>query len=190
MSTEHQVLDGSGALDTARHVVLRSPVGPLTVVREDSGYTGVYFARHWTRPDRLTFGPEVSAEDDGRFDDVISQLGEYFGGTRRRFDLPLHPHGDAQQLQVWALLGTIPYGHTTTYGAVAKDLGGQLTARDVGQHVGRNPLSILIGCHRVVGADGRLTGYAGGLTRKRYLLELEGALPPTLDGPAVPGPAS
>lgn len=172
----------SQAVDTARHTIIDSPIGPLTLVRDDTGYTGLYFAGHRTRPDRTTFGPQVGVECDSSFDDAISELDEYFSGTRRTFDLPLSPHGDPLQIRAWTLLADTPYGHTTTYGELAKRLGNGLTARDVGQYVGHNPLSILVGCHRVVGASGKLTGYAGGLGRKRYLLELEGALPQTLDG--------
>ncbi|HST66234.1 MAG TPA: methylated-DNA--[protein]-cysteine S-methyltransferase, partial [Mycobacteriales bacterium] len=149
---------------STRHTVLPSPIGDLTVVRDDDGITGVYFPHHWTRPDRATFGPLVQ---DG-FEDVAAQLADYFAGTRRDFELPLHADGDAFQRQVWALLSAVPYGSTVTYGHLARVLG--CTAREVGAAVGSNPLSILVGCHRVVGANGALTGYAGGLARKRHLL--------------------
>jgi methylated-DNA-[protein]-cysteine S-methyltransferase len=181
MSTDNQ------AVATTRHVVVDSPIGSLTVVRDDAGYTGLYFDGHWTRPDTGTFGPQVDAAVDHSFDDAITQLREYFDGARRTFDLPLSPHGDPLHMRVWELLSQIPYGQTTTYGAIAKKLGDGVTPREVGKHVGHNPLSILVGCHRVVGKTGMLTGYAGGFGRKRYLLELEGALPPTLDGPTISG---
>jgi methylated-DNA-[protein]-cysteine S-methyltransferase len=102
---------------------------------------------------------------------VTAQLAEYFAGDRRDFDLPMHADGDALQRQVWALLAAIPYGSTRTYGRLAEVLG--CTAQEVGAAVGSNPLSILVGCHRVVGTGGKLTGYAGGLARKRHLLDLE-----------------
>jgi methylated-DNA-[protein]-cysteine S-methyltransferase len=154
---------------STRHTVLASPIGDLTVVRDDAGITGVYFPQHWTRPDRTAFGPLA---EDG-FADVAAQLDEYFAGERREFDLPLHPAGDPAQRRVWDLLAAIPYGTTVTYGELARALGDGTTAQEVGAAVGSNPLSVLVGCHRVVGAGGKLTGYAGGLTRKRRLLDLE-----------------
>jgi len=154
---------------STRHTILATPVGDLTVVRDDDGVTGVYFPHHWTRPDRSAFGPRV---DDG-FEDVAAQLAEYFAGARTEFHLPLHPTGTAQQERVWRLIDAIPYGRTATYGELARALGDGTTAQEVGAAVGANPLSILVGCHRVIGSDGRLTGYAGGLERKRRLLDLE-----------------
>jgi methylated-DNA-[protein]-cysteine S-methyltransferase len=154
---------------STRHTILASPIGDLTVVRDDEGVTGVYFRHHWTRPDRSGFGPRV---EDG-FEDVAMQLEEYFAGRRREFELPLHATGSPQQHRVWRLIAAIPYGSTTTYGELARTLGDGTTAQEVGAAVGSNPLSILVGCHRVVGAGGKLTGYAGGLARKRHLLDLE-----------------
>ena len=101
------------------------------------------------------------------------QLGDYLAGGRRTFDLALSLHGTAQAQAVWALLQEIPYGATTTYGALAAAVGGT-HARAVGHFVGHNPVSVVVPCHRVVGASGRLTGYAGGLERKEHLLRLEG----------------
>jgi methylated-DNA-[protein]-cysteine S-methyltransferase len=162
---------------STRHVIADSPIGPLTLVRDDDGLTGLYYPRHWTRPDRNSFGPRVESSNDHGFDEAIAQLVEYFAGERRAFDLPLNPRGGDQAQQVWQLLAEIPYGQTTTYGELASRVGGGISARDIGGFVGSNPLSILIPCHRVVGAGGKLTGYAGGLDRKRYLLELEKAIP-------------
>ena len=108
---------------------------------------------------------------------MITQLGEYLAGERREFGLPLAPHGDPAAQRVWKLLAEIPYGRTTTYGELARQAGGDVTPKEAGGFVGANPLSILIPCHRVVGAAGQLTGYAGGLKRKRHLLELEGVIP-------------
>jgi methylated-DNA-[protein]-cysteine S-methyltransferase len=163
---------------STRHIVTESPIGPLTLVRDDGGLTGLYFRGHWTRPDRSAFGPRVGQSDDRGFDEAISQLAEYLAGRRREFDLPLTPHGSAEAQAVWRLMARIPYGGTTTYGTLASQLGGQATPRDIGWYVAHNPLSILIPCHRVVGVGGSLTGYAGGLKRKRHLLELEGAIQP------------
>lgn len=167
----------AAATTSTRHVIIDSPIGPLTLVRDEAGLTGVYYPGHWTRPDRNSFGPKVDAGDDAGFDETIAQLSEYFAGERRDFDLPLNPRGSDQAQRVWRLIAEIPYGQTTSYGELATRLDGDLNPRDIGGFVGQNPLSILIPCHRVVGADGKLTGYAGGLHRKRYLLELEKAIP-------------
>jgi methylated-DNA-[protein]-cysteine S-methyltransferase len=164
-------------MSIATHVIVESPIGPLTLVRDDTGLTGLYYPGHWTRPDRNSFGARVDSNIDHGFDEAITQLTEYFAGDRREFDLPLNPQGSDRARQVWQLLTEIPYGQTTTYGELASMVGGGTSARDVGGFVGQNPLSILIACHRVVGAGGKLTGYAGGLDRKRYLLELEKAIP-------------
>jgi methylated-DNA-[protein]-cysteine S-methyltransferase len=167
----------AAATISVRHVIVDSPIGPLTLVRDKDGLTGLYYPGHWTRPDRDSFGPRVESRNDHGFDEAIAQLAEYFAGERHDFDLPLNPRGSDQAQQVWRLLAEIPYGQTTTYGELAGRVGGDITARDIGGFVGDNPLSILIPCHRVVGAGGKLTGYAGGLDRKRYLLELEKAIP-------------
>jgi methylated-DNA-[protein]-cysteine S-methyltransferase len=167
---------------STRHVAVDSPIGPLTLVRDETGLTGVYYPGHWTRPDRNSFGPQVDSSDDHGFDEAIAQLTEYFAGERRDFDLPLNPRGSDQARQVWQLIAEIPYGQTTSYGELARRLDGDLDPRDIGGFVGQNPLSILIPCHRVVGSTGKLTGYAGGLDRKRYLLELEKAIPAAPQG--------
>jgi methylated-DNA-[protein]-cysteine S-methyltransferase len=162
---------------STRHVVIDSPIGPLTLVRHADGLTGLYYPGHWTRPDQATFGPRVEPGDDRGFDEAIAQLREYFAGERQEFDLPINPLGSERARQVWQLLAEIPYGQTTTYGALADKVGSGVDARDIGGFVGANPLSIFIPCHRVVGSNGKLTGYAGGLDRKRSLLELENAIP-------------
>jgi methylated-DNA-[protein]-cysteine S-methyltransferase len=154
------------------HTTIDSPLGELILVAEDETLSGVYFPGHWTRPDPATFGER----SERRLEQVERQLAEYFAGERTSFDLPTTVGGSAFQRRVWALLGEIPYGQTTTYGAIARELGGPTLARRVGNAVGHNPLSVIVPCHRVVGADGNLTGYAGGLERKRLLLELEGAV--------------
>jgi methylated-DNA-[protein]-cysteine S-methyltransferase len=151
------------------HTTTDSPVGELTLVARDGSLTGVYFPHHWYRPDPATFGDR----DEAGFGEAKRQLAEYFSGDRERFDLPLDPRGDTFQHRVWELINRIPYGQTTTYGDLAKELGEGTLAKDVGAAVGRNPLSVIVPCHRVVGKDGSLTGYAGGLRRKRFLLDLE-----------------
>jgi methylated-DNA-[protein]-cysteine S-methyltransferase len=151
------------------HTVVGSPLGDLTLVADGGSLTGLYFRHHWYRPDPASFG----TRDDTGFGDVTRQLGEYFAGERMEFDLPLDPRGDGFQQLVWKLISRIPYGQTTSYGDLARQLGDGTAARDVGQAVGRNPLSVIVPCHRVVGKDGQLTGYAGGLARKRFLLDLE-----------------
>jgi methylated-DNA-[protein]-cysteine S-methyltransferase len=115
----------------------------------------------------------VDVADDLLFSETRRQLDEYLGGSRTTIDLPTSTDGDAWQETVWALLGEIPYGRTTTYGDLAERLGDASLAQAVGQAVGRNPLCVIVPCHRVVGSDGSLTGYAGGVRRKRFLLELE-----------------
>jgi methylated-DNA-[protein]-cysteine S-methyltransferase len=162
---------------STRHAVIDSPIGPLTIVRDDDGITGLYYPGHWTRPDPASFGPRVDAADYRGFDAAIAQLGEYLAGERREFGLPLTPHGSPAALGLWKLLAAIPYGGTITYGELARQAGGGIGPRAIGGYVGRNPLSIFIPCHRVVGSTGKLTGYAGGLERKQHLLELEGAIP-------------
>lgn len=165
------------ATTSTRHVVVDSPIGPLTLVRDDDGLTGLYYPGHWTRPDRTSFGPQVEPGDDQTFGEAVTQLNEYFAGERRDFDLPLNPRGSERARRVWQLLAEIPYGQTTTYGALAHEVGGGISPRAIGGFVGNNPLSIFIACHRVVGSTGQLTGYAGGLDRKQHLLELEKAVP-------------
>jgi methylated-DNA-[protein]-cysteine S-methyltransferase len=160
----------TGMAVATRHTVLATRLGELTVVREGGVLTGLYFPRHWPRPDRTAFGVRT----DQGFEEVARQLDEYLAGDRSAFDLPLEPSGAEFDRRVWDLITRVPYGQTTTYGDIARRLGGA-DPRDVGAAVGRNPLCVLIPCHRVVGSTGKLTGYAGGLYRKRALLELEQA---------------
>jgi methylated-DNA-[protein]-cysteine S-methyltransferase len=154
---------------SVRHTVTGSPVGPLTLVADGSALIGLYFDGHRRKP-RIT--DPGSRTDDG-FDAAIRQLGEYFAGKRREFDLELAPRGSAFEKQVWTLLTKIPYGQTRTYGQLAAELGDPGAAQAVGNANGWNPVSIIIPCHRVIAASGSLTGYAGGLHRKRFLLTLE-----------------
>jgi methylated-DNA-[protein]-cysteine S-methyltransferase len=159
---------------TATHTVIDSPLGDLTLVATDGVLSGVYYPGHWTRPDRAAWGPRA----DRGFGEAERQLTQYLAGERTTFDLTTTLAGDGFQRRVWDLLAAIPYGETTTYGELARRLGGgPELARAVGGAVAHNPLSIVVPCHRVLGSTGALTGYAGGLDRKRFLLDLEGALP-------------
>jgi methylated-DNA-[protein]-cysteine S-methyltransferase len=154
---------------TRSHTVIGSPVGDLTVVADDGALVGLYFEQHLRRPPAATFGERT----DVGFDAVRTQLAEYFAGTRTTFDLELRPVGDPFRQRVWALLREIPYGETRSYGDLARALGDRNLAQAVGHANALNPLSVIVPCHRVVAADGSLTGFAGGLERKRFLLDLE-----------------
>jgi len=145
------------------NALLTSPLGPLYVEADEHGLTKLYTDGHRLHADA---GP-----DDGTFAEVQKQLDEYYSGERTEFDLPLSEHGTPFELAVWARLREIPYGETTTYGELARELGS--VPRAVGRANGRNQISIIVPCHRVIGADGSLTGYAGGLERKTALLQLE-----------------
>ena len=156
---------------TATHTTIDSPIGELTLVARDGVLSGIYFPGHWHMPAPEVFG----MRSECGFEQAREQLGEYFAGERTEFELATTVAGEEFQRRVWELIDRIPYGQTTTYGEMAQELGDPVLAREVGAAVGRNPLSIVLPCHRVVGKDGKLTGYAGGLERKRFLLELEGA---------------
>lgn len=158
---------------TCRHTTLATDLGDLLAVAEGDALAGLYFPGHWHPPAPGTIGAEVSPSGDSVFEATRTQLAEYVRGERTTFTVPTVTHGDDFSERVWDLLVTIPYGATTTYGAIARELGNPRLAQRVGQAVGRNPLSVLVPCHRVVGADGSLTGYAGGLERKARLLAIE-----------------
>ncbi|MGH3825392.1 MAG: methylated-DNA--[protein]-cysteine S-methyltransferase [Pseudonocardiaceae bacterium] len=151
------------------HTVVDSPVGPLTLAAVDGVLTGLYMDLQRHRPLEETFG----APDPTPFTAVIGQLKEYFAAQRTDFDLPLRFAGTPFQRTVWAALREIPYGETVSYGQLAEWIGRPAAARAVGLANGRNPIGIIVPCHRVVGATGDLTGYGGGLERKQYLLEFE-----------------
>jgi methylated-DNA-[protein]-cysteine S-methyltransferase len=159
----------AGTMNSVRtHTVMPSPLGEITLVAEDGALAGCYMELH-KRPDDETLG----ARDDTVLSDVVTQLTEYFAGERTEFTVPLAPRGDEFQLRVWALLREIPYGQTRSYGDLARALGDVNLSQAVGWANGRNPISIIVPCHRVIGSDGSLVGYAGGLDRKRFLLALE-----------------
>jgi methylated-DNA-[protein]-cysteine S-methyltransferase len=151
------------------HTVIESPIGDLTLVANDGRLAGLYMEQHRHRPPKSTFGERV----DSGFDAAKEQLAEYFDGKRTVFSLDLDPQGNAFQLSVWNRLQAIPYGETRSYGQIALELGDRSLAQDVGAANALNPLAIVVPCHRVIGADGKLVGYAGGLKRKAFLLQLE-----------------
>ena len=146
-----------------------SPIGSLLLVACGDALSGVYMEDHARGPDDRTGW----VRDEARFANARAQLAEYFAGTRTLFDLPLAPVGTPFQQRVWVLLRAIPFGETRTYGELAGRLGAPKSARAVGHSNARNPLSIVVPCHRVIGASGALTGYAGGEARKRWLLDWE-----------------
>jgi methylated-DNA-[protein]-cysteine S-methyltransferase len=155
---------------TRTHTSIESPLGELTLIAVDGVLSGLYFPGHWYMPDADAFGHRA----ERGFEPAEAQLSQYFAGERTSFELETASAGNEFQRRVWEWIDRIPYGQTTTYGEIARELGDEPTlARKVGGAVGRNPLSVIIPCHRVVGKDGKLTGYAGGLERKRFLLDLE-----------------
>lgn len=153
------------------HTVMDSPVGPLTLVGDGTALRGLYMDRQRYRPPEELFGEP----DDTAFAAAIEQLEEYFSGRRQVFDLPLAFAGTPFQQTVWTALCAIPFGETTTYGRLAAELGRPAAARAVGHANGKNPISIIVPCHRLVGSTGDLTDYGGGIERKRFLLALERA---------------
>lgn len=164
-----------------RHAIVSTQLGDLTLVASDDALIGVYFPHHWVKPERATLGDEVQATTDAVLAEAARQLEQYFAGERDIFELTVELRGgDGFQQKVWALLDEIPRGETTTYGELAERLGDKQLAQLVGKAVGSNPVSIIVPCHRVVGKDGKLTGYAGGLKRKQFLLDLEEAAPARL----------
>lgn len=156
-----------------RYAVVETSLGEITIVALKDAIIGLYFPRHWHLPNDKTFGQQVSLCGDQLLGEAARQLLDYFGGNRTHFDLPLVTSGDPFQERVWALLAQVPFGRTTTYGGLAAQLGDRAMAQHVGQAVAHNRLCVFIPCHRVIGADGRLAGYAGGVHRKRALLALE-----------------
>ncbi|MFD5586785.1 methylated-DNA--[protein]-cysteine S-methyltransferase [Streptomyces sp. NPDC058733] len=152
-----------------QHTVIDSPCGPLTLVADDGVLCGLYMTEQRHRPAEETFGDR----DPTPFAEAEEQLKAYFAGELRHFTLELRLHGTPFQRAVWEQLRAIPYGERRTYGELAAALGAPGASRAVGLANGKNPLGIIVPCHRVVGADGALTGYGGGLHRKRQLLDFE-----------------
>ena len=144
---------------------VESPIDSLLLIGDETGLRELQMEPH-----------EPAAEavrDDDALAPVAAQLRDYFAGARTRFELPLSPHGTAFQQKVWLALREIPFGRTTTYGQIAVDLGQPAASRAVGLANGRNPIAVIVPCHRVIGANGTLTGFGGGLPRKRWLLDHE-----------------
>ncbi|MDB5929274.1 MAG: methylated-DNA--protein-cysteine methyltransferase [Polaromonas sp.] len=156
-----------------------SPLGAIAIAATDKGLAGLWFAEGQRYLPAWLTGPAAwpQATDHPVLRLVGQQLGEYFAGQRTRFDLPLDlGHGTAFQQQVWQALLAIPQGSVISYGEVSRRIGNPTAVRAVGGAIGRNPVSIIVPCHRVRGSNGTLTGYAGGLERKAALLRLEGAM--------------
>lgn len=148
-----------------------SPIGIIEVTATDAGLYSVSFQKEDIPRKEAVLIPATNKI----VLQCVEQLDEYFHSGRKTFDIPLAPAGSPFQQQVWQELVKIPFGKTSTYSAIAQQLNNPLSLRAVGTANGRNPIAILIPCHRVIGADGTLTGYAGGLWRKEYLLKLEGS---------------
>jgi methylated-DNA-[protein]-cysteine S-methyltransferase len=163
-----------------------TPLGTMLVAASERGIAGVYFVGQKYFP--AAASAWVSAPDHDLLARARRAMLDYFGGGTAPFSLPLDLRGTAFQVRVWTALMEIPYGETTSYGEVSARLGGRTAARAVGAAVGRNPVSIIVPCHRVLGAGGALTGYAGGLDRKRALLALEGAASSWAPASAGAGP--
>ncbi|MET9346234.1 methylated-DNA--[protein]-cysteine S-methyltransferase [Streptomyces termitum] len=159
---------------TVVHTVVDSPYEPLTLVAVDGVLSRLHMTGQRHRPPEETFG----APDPRPFTEAVRQLDAYFAGDLTVFDLPLHLEGTPFQLRVWEQLRRIPYGETRSYGELAEALGNPGASRAVGLANGKNPIGVIVPCHRVVGAGGSLTGYGGGLDRKRRLLALEAGGPP------------
>jgi methylated-DNA-[protein]-cysteine S-methyltransferase len=157
------------------HAVVDSPIGPLTLVASDGKLAGLYLDVRGHEPGQAVLGEAATLGDD--CDPVLAlaarQLSEYFAGSRTSFTVPLDLDGTPFQRSVWSSLQAIGYGETLSYGELAKRIGTPGASRAVGLANGRNPVAIVVPCHRVIGADGSLTGYGGGVDRKRFLLELE-----------------
>ncbi len=156
---------------TYYYTKVSSPVGNITLVADKEHLCAIYFSNQ--RPDKKQF-PLLERKDNSRvLKSAVKQLGAYFSGTAQTFDISLRPVGTDFQERVWKALRSIKYGKTVSYGDIAKKIGNPKALRAVGSAIGRNPLSIIVPCHRVIGSNGKLTGFAGGLKTKEYLLNLE-----------------
>jgi methylated-DNA-[protein]-cysteine S-methyltransferase len=155
-------------METLQSRIVDSPVGPLTLAGADGRLRHLRMVDQTYEPSRTGWHP-----DEDAFTDAVAQLESYFAGDRLEFDLELDMLGTEFQRKVWAALLTIPYGETRTYGEIARQIGSPGASRAVGLANGHNPVGIIVPCHRVIGANGSLTGYGGGLDRKRQLLDME-----------------
>ncbi|MFC9821501.1 methylated-DNA--[protein]-cysteine S-methyltransferase [Streptomyces erythrochromogenes] len=155
-----------------QHTVVDSPYGPLTLVAADGVLSGLYMTGQRHRPAEESFGERVAAGEEP-FPEVVRQLAAYFAGELTEFDLPLRLEGTEFQRSVWEQLARIPYGETWSYGELAAKLGKPNASRAVGLANGKNPVGIIVPCHRVIGASGSMTGYGGGVERKVRLLAFE-----------------
>ena len=157
-----------------RYARYQSPLGPVIAIANEHGITHIDFVG--AKYARAIAPDWVEDPQSPALRACLAQLAQYFAGERTTFELPLAPEGSSFQQRVWQEIARVPYGKTITYGELAKRAGAPGQARAAGAATGRNPIGVVIPCHRIMGADGSLTGYAGGLERKRGLLELEGAL--------------
>ncbi len=160
---------GQALRQTLKCTSLESPIGELLLLGDEHALHGLYM-QDGRKPIRIAPSWELSPQP---FTNVASQLSEYFAGERFAFEVPLVMRGNRFECRVWRELQAIPYGETVSYGEIARRVGQPSAARAVGLANGRNPIAVIVPCHRVIGADGTLTGYGGGLERKRLLLELE-----------------
>lgn len=157
---------------------INSPIDPLLLAADDKG---LHLIEFHTPRHPMSRTAEWTEGNNPILEATRLQLDEYFSGSRKDFELPLAPQGTPFQTGVWHMLATIPYGQTISYAQLAQRVGKPTAMRAVGAANGRNPLPIVLPCHRVIGADGSLTGFGGGLPIKQFLLQLEGALPPATD---------
>lgn len=153
------------------YTVIPSPVDPLTLVTDGEVLTGVYMQSH--NPSPLQTEEWIRKDEHVVLQWTKSQLSEFFAGARTEFDLPLGPNGTQFQKSVWAQLCEIPYGETISYGELARRIGNPNSSRAVGMANSKNPISIIVPCHRVIGANGKMVGFGGGIDRKEILLKLE-----------------
>ena len=156
-------------MTTLQYLIIDSPIGPLTLAGTGAILMHLRMVGQTHEPDRSGWEPA----DPDAFADVVTQLSSYFAGTLTEFDVEIQSDGTEFQRRVWTALQTIPYGETRSYGQIAEQIGSPAASRAVGLANGRNPISIIVPCHRVIGSSGSLTGYGGGIERKRTLLELE-----------------
>lgn len=156
-----------------RHIEIDSPIGPLTLIAGGDRLAGVYMRSRRHDPPPAELGTAARPGPDTVLDAAAEQLTAYFDGALTSFDLPVELSGTPFQRSVWQALRSIPYGSTISYGDLARRIGQPSASRAVGLANGRNPVSIVVPCHRVIGANGSLTGYGGGVERKRFLLDLE-----------------